>query len=94
MDRAHGRRKADNEKYCEVARLITQPDYQQQGIATQLMMHLENDMHQTQNIQHFQLFTGHKSIRSINLYTKLGYKIYKQGQKADHVPLVFMQKII
>jgi len=41
----------------------------------------------------FELFTGHKSLRNLHLYTKPGYREFKRLQVNDRVWLVYMDKI-
>jgi hypothetical protein len=40
----------------------------------------------------FELFTGHKSLRNLYLYKKLGYGEFKRERVNDHLWLVYMEK--
>lgn len=75
---------------CYVGRLIVHPDLQNRGVGTKLLLEIEQMF---PSCRRFELFTGSKSIRSIHLYEKLGYKPFKfQPIKDDH-KLVFLEKI-
>ena len=43
-------------------------------------------------VQRFELFTGHKSDRNIRLYEQLGYKLFKSEKINKTLSLVFMEK--
>ena len=74
---------------CYIERLITHPDRQKQGIGTTLMEQIESCFDE---VQRFELFTGHKSDRNIRLYEQLGYKLFKSEKINKTLSLVFMEK--
>lgn len=74
---------------CYLERLIVHPDFQGQGIGTELMKRVESFFDQAQR---FELFTGHKSDRNIHLYERLGYRIFKSEKINQSLSFVFMEK--
>lgn len=74
---------------CYVERLIVHPNHQRQGIGTALMNQLELCFEQ---VQRFELFTGNKSERNIQLYRRLGYEIFKTQKMNKNLSFVFMEK--
>lgn len=74
---------------CYLERLIVHPDFQGQGIGTELMKRVESCFDQAQR---FELFTGHKSDRNIHLYERLGYRIFKSEKINQSLSFVFMEK--
>jgi ribosomal protein S18 acetylase RimI-like enzyme len=74
---------------CHVGKLIVHPEAQNLGIGSALMRHLEQFFPEAAR---FELFTGHKSLRNLYLYTKLGYREFKREQVNDHIWLVYMEK--
>ena len=73
---------------CHVGRLMVHPDFQNHGIATKLLMEIEEIF----PCGRLELFTGEKSIKAIHLYEKLGYKRFKAEKPAGNVTLVFLEK--
>lgn len=71
---------------CFIKRLIVHPNFQGQGIGTDLMKEIEARFEQAQR---FELFTGHKSERNIRLYERLGYKIFKREEVNQKLAFVF-----
>ena len=67
---------------------MVHPDFQNRGIATTLLMKIEGMF----TCRRFELFTGEKSVKSIRLYEKLGYKRFKVEKPAANVSLVFLEK--
>lgn len=79
------------EEYCWVGRLIVKPAYQNRGIAKKLMAALEKEFC---DVAYYLLFTGGKSVKNIQLYESIGYKIadqYADGKNPDLI-LVKMKK--
>jgi ribosomal protein S18 acetylase RimI-like enzyme len=74
---------------CEIGRLIVHPDFQGNGIGTQLMLAAEAEF---PSATRFELFTGSRSAGNIRLYERLGYRIFRTVQLSQLVELVFMEK--
>ena len=65
---------------CCVGKLIVHPAYQNRGIGYALMTYIESH---ASMIKRLELFTGHRSVRNLYLYEKLGYREYKR-EKANN----------
>jgi len=74
---------------CYVGRLIVHPDFQNQGIGTQLMNRIEEVFKEGQRVE---IFTGHKSERNLYLYGKLGYKRFKTLIASEKLTIVYLEK--
>jgi GNAT superfamily N-acetyltransferase len=74
---------------CYVGRLIVHPDFQNQGIGTQLMNRIEEVF---KGAQRFEIFTGHKSERNLYLYEKLGYKRFKTVTASEKLTIIYLEK--
>ena len=74
---------------CHISRLMVHPEFQNRGIATQLLLRVEDLFPSSRR---FELFTGEKSLKNIRLYEKLGYQIYAKDQPPGNVMLVYMAK--
>ncbi|RZG69136.1 N-acetyltransferase [Acinetobacter wuhouensis] len=71
-----------------IGRLIVHPDFQKQGIGSQLLLKIENDSES----QRYELFTGHKSIENIRLYEKLGYQQFRTEKIHDELDFIYLHK--
>jgi ribosomal protein S18 acetylase RimI-like enzyme len=78
----------ENEGTAYIGRLFVHPEYQNRGIGTQLMKSIEDEFRESQR---FELFTSKKSIKNIYLYSKLGYKIFREEQ-VNEITMVYMEK--
>ena len=74
---------------CYVGRLIVHPRVQNQGVGSLLMAYIE-EYHP--GVERFELFTGHRSVRNLYLYRKLGYSEFKREKINDSLVFVFMEK--
>jgi len=74
---------------CYIGRLIVHPDFQNQGIGTQLMKRIEEVFNEAQR---FEIFTGHRSERNLYLYGKLGYRPFKTHQANENLTIVYLEK--
>jgi len=74
---------------CHVARLIVDPQIQNQGLGTRLLLEVEARF---PGARRFELFTGHKSERNLYLYRKLGYRVWKTEFVHERLDLVYLAK--
>jgi ech hydrogenase subunit C len=74
---------------CYIGRLIVNPIYQNLGIGKKLMRSIEESF---PDEKRFEVFTGHKSKRTIFFYQKLGYKIFKSAPVSDVRERVYLEK--
>jgi len=74
---------------CRIAKLMIHPQYQNRGYGTLLLKEIENHF---KNAFKYKLFTGFKDQKNLYLYTKLGYKTYKEESLHDNFKMIFMQK--
>ncbi|MFD0674896.1 GNAT family N-acetyltransferase [Cohnella sp. GCM10027633] len=74
---------------CLIGKLIVKPEYQNQRIGKKLMKEIEESYRHAKRME---LFTGHKSIKNIELYKKLGYRIFKEIHVNDSLTLIYMYK--
>jgi ribosomal protein S18 acetylase RimI-like enzyme len=72
-----------------VGKLIVQPELQGQGIGTRLLNAIEAELPSAR----YELFTSHKSLRTLRLYEHLGYERFKEQKISDKLTLVFLEKI-
>jgi GNAT superfamily N-acetyltransferase len=74
---------------CHIGRLFVHPDFQNQGIGTKLMKEIEARF---KGAKRFELITGHKSRKNLQLYMKLGYIILKTEELNEKLTIVYLQK--
>lgn len=75
---------------CYIGRLIVHPDFQNQGIGTQLMERIEEIF---SKCQRWELMTGDKSERNIKFYEKRSYNMFKIEKLTSKLNLVYLEKI-
>lgn len=71
-----------------IGKLMVHPSKQRQGIGTQLLIAIENEFPK----QRYELFTSSKSKKNMELYEKLGYKIFSERQIDDELKFVYFEK--
>ncbi len=74
---------------CYVGRLIVHPRVQNQGVGSLLMAYIEK---YHPGVERFELFTGHRSVRNLYLYRRLGYNEFRREKINDSLVFVFMEK--
>lgn len=79
----------EKDKICYIEKIMVHEDYQNLGIGKKLISYIENYFKECLN---YELFTGSNSIKNLNLYEKLGYKIYDEKKINDKYGLVFLKK--
>ena len=53
------------------------------------MNQIENEF---ENANRFELFTGHKSIKNLSLYDRLGYNEFRKQWINEKLELIFLEK--
>ena len=74
---------------CFIGKLVVHPECRNQGIGTRLLEEIENAFDQ---VERYELFTGHRSEKNLHLYRKHGYKIFKRQRLTEDLTLVYMEK--
>ncbi len=74
---------------CHISRLSVHPDHQNRGVGKKLMLAIEEKFG---GALRYELFTGHKSKKSLALYGKLGYRKFAEKPQSDNVTLICMEK--
>ena len=82
-------RASDENGVVHIEKLIVHPDCQNQGVGRRLMQAVEAAFPQARI---FRLMTGHKSLKNIQLYQKLGYHISRSEKISDTIFFVHMEK--
>lgn len=78
-----------NEGTSYISQLMVHPMLRGKGIGTTLMYTIEKVF---TDAKRYELFTGARSERSIRLYQRLGYEIFKTEPVNDRVTLVYLEK--
>ncbi len=73
---------------CHIGRLAVAPDLQGRGIGTRLVAAVEERF--ADEVTRYELFTGPKSERNVQLYRRLGY--VDMPTPAGQEPLVYLEK--
>jgi ribosomal protein S18 acetylase RimI-like enzyme len=74
---------------CFVGRLLVDPEFQNRGVGTALMLQAENLC----SARRLELFTGELSTKTLNLYKKLGYKQFKTGKDQAGITIIYLEKL-
>ena len=74
---------------CNIGRLIVHQDFQNRGWGQRLMNALEE---QFPTAQRYKLFTGHRSVKNLSLYQKLGYTEFRRERVNPRLTVVFLEK--
>lgn len=82
-------RGAIKEGACHIERLFVDVNYQNRGLAKQLISTMESRFMQAER---YVLCSGHKSFNTLALYTKLGYAEFKREVFRNELQFVYMQK--
>lgn len=75
---------------CFVGKLIVKTDFQNQGIGRLLLDSIELTFPM---YKRFELFTGHKSLKNLHLYHKLGYNEFNRKVINDNMTMIYLEKI-
>jgi N-acetylglutamate synthase-like GNAT family acetyltransferase len=79
----------EKEGTCHIGKLAVLPKMQNIGIGKELMRNIESRFKGSR----FELFTGTKSLKNIDLYKKLGYSAFKNElDGCGGIEIVYMEK--
>lgn len=82
--------------YCDInniiyiGKLMVHPDWQHQGIGTNLLLEVEK----IYSNKIYELFTSSKSENNLRLYKNLGYKVFKEKSINDELKFIYLRKIV
>jgi len=74
---------------CAIGWLVVHPEFQRQGIGSQLLRDIETKF---RDVSRYELFTGSKSEGNIRLYQRHGYSIIRTQIVSATLSLVFLEK--
>jgi ribosomal protein S18 acetylase RimI-like enzyme len=74
---------------AHVGRLVVLPRLHGQGIGRQLLVAIERAV---APVVRYELFTGHRSERSLRMYERAGYRRIRTVRESDRLSLTFMEK--
>ncbi|MDF2921643.1 MAG: putative acetyltransferase [Paenibacillaceae bacterium] len=79
----------EQEGTCYISKLIVHPSFQNRRIGTSLMNNMEQEFG---SCKRYEIFTGHRSIKNLYLYKKLGYKDFKTIEVNDKLKQIHLFK--
>ena len=71
-----------------IGKLMVHPQDQGKGIGTKLLLSIEGEFPGYR----YELFTSTKSKRNIELYEKLGYKVFSERKISEELRFVYLEK--
>jgi ribosomal protein S18 acetylase RimI-like enzyme len=74
---------------CFIGRLLVDPEFQNRGVGTELLIQAENLC----SARRLELFTGEQSTKTLNLYKKLGYRQFKTGKDPAGITIIYLEKL-
>jgi len=77
------------DKTLFIGKLIVHPDYQGQGLGTKLLYEIERVCPH----ERCELFTSSKSQRNIQLYQRLGYKVFNEQDVSNNLKFIYLEKL-
>ncbi len=75
---------------CKIGRLIVHESVRNLGYGRRLMNEIEKRF---PSVARFELFTGHKSVKNLALYQKIGYQPFKKQKINDNLTLIYLEKL-
>jgi ech hydrogenase subunit C len=72
------------------SRVVVHPYFQGRGLGAKLIREIEKDL---LPVKRWEVFTWYKSKRNIQLYQKLGYKVFKTEKVSDTMEFVYLEKV-
>ncbi|MFF7455734.1 GNAT family N-acetyltransferase [Kitasatospora sp. NPDC008115] len=75
-----------------IGRLVVHPRMQRHGLGGRLLEALEQRLAEDGAVSSYRLFTGHRSLGNLRLYTRQGYRQTAVEQVGGRVALVHLEK--
>ena len=75
---------------CYIGRIMVHPDHRRQGLATRLMLEIEEYF---PGAARFHLFTGSKSSGNLMLYLSLGYEVVGEEAYSPEIGIILLEKL-
>ena len=75
---------------CYIGRIMVHPDHRRQGLATRLMLEIEEYF---PAVARFHLFTGSKSSGNLMLYLSLGYEVVGEEAYSPEIGIILLEKL-
>ena len=72
-----------------IGKLIVNPDFQNRGIGTSLLLEVEKIFPN----KRYELFTNKDRLKNILLYERLGYKIFDEKPVTDYLTFAYLEKV-
>ncbi|MBN2773804.1 MAG: GNAT family N-acetyltransferase [Prolixibacteraceae bacterium] len=76
---------------CFIGKLIVDSTYRNNGIGQELIKRIEEYFNACKR---FELFTGHKSMKNLYLYKKMGYEKFNIQEVNQKLKIVYLEKEI
>ncbi|TSJ41125.1 GNAT family N-acetyltransferase [Mucilaginibacter corticis] len=76
---------------CFIAKLVVHPEMQGKGIGKLLMNAIENSF---SDVASFRVSTGHRSLRNLRLYEKMGYQAVGEEPITANLTMVKLKKLV
>jgi GNAT superfamily N-acetyltransferase len=76
---------------AHIGRLAVRPALHGRGIGRQLLVAIERAV---APVDRYELFTGHRSERSLQLYARAGYRPLRTVRESDRLSLTFLEKVV
>ncbi|MFD9129314.1 GNAT family N-acetyltransferase [Kitasatospora sp. NPDC059571] len=86
------RGRVDAEGTGRIGRLVVHPRMQRHGLGRRLLEAVEQSLLDEGGVRAFELFTGHRSLGNLRLYTRLGYHQTSVREVSGRLSVVTLRK--
>ncbi len=82
-------RASEKNGVCFVGKLIVDVSAQNKGLGKKLLETIESHF---QDVDKYELFTGHKSVKNLHIYNKYGYTAYGERKINNYLTIITLHK--